>query len=266
MTGRIFLTFISILTCASCTKLPVSHAPEKDLGLLWVKHAAEYDAVSRQVYQAAELALPKFIADESWSALPWQVDAGHLPAAVILDLDQTVLNGVDFQLTYERPFSNEQHENWSRETTAVSVPGFSKFAAAAMAAGVDLFFVTNRPCESAVDNSAACPQEITAIQDVSEVGINADADHVMLAYEHADWTKEKGVRRDFIAKTHRVIMVIGDDLSDFIPCVRLVPATPCTESATAANRDVLVSKQAAFWGNGWYILPNPIHGSWTTMN
>ena len=67
------------------------------------------------------------------------------------------------------------------------------------------------------------------------------------------------------AQTHRIIMLIGDDLGDFIPCVRATPAAPCTEPATADSRQRKIVQFSAYWGNGWYILPNPMHGSWTSI-
>jgi acid phosphatase len=61
-------------------------------------------------------------------------------------------------------------------------------------------------------------------------------------------------------------MLFGDDLSDFIPCVRKTPAGDCHESATATSREALMRQYDAYWGAGWYVLPNPMHGSWTSFN
>ena len=58
-------------------------------------------------------------------------------------------------------------------------------------------------------------------------------------------------------------MLIGDDLGDFVPCVRIKLYGPCTEPATAASRQQYLDDNQVFWGNGWYIVPNPMHGSWT---
>ena len=83
--------------------------------------------------------------------------------------------------------------------------------------------------------------------------------------ERPGWGKEKKTRRDWIAERYRVIQLIGDDLSDFIPCVRRRPAGPCTESGTIASRFEAVADYDRYWGAGWYILPNPMHGSWTSV-
>ena len=263
--SRSLFVVVFVLFSASCTTTPVADRRHEDLGLLWVKHAAEYEALSRQVYQAAELALPRFIEDQSWTALPGQEDAEGLRPAIIFDVDETIASNINFQLTYERPFENWKHYEWSRSNPALPVPGFAKFAKAAREAGVELFFVTNRPCELVAGNDDPCPQLQSSVNDVIEAGVETDADHVFLAYQRDDWTKEKLTRREHVAKTHRVIMLFGDDLGDFIACTRAKPAAPCTEPATAESRKLKVAAHAEYWGNGWYVLPNPMHGSWTSQ-
>ncbi len=249
---------------AACAAGPQTHSPHDDLGLLWVKHSAEYEAISRQVYQSATAALPGFIEDKSWSALPDQKDAKALPAAVILDVDETVVSNVDFQLEHERPFANWKLNEWTSRTDATPVTGVRAFVKAARAQGVTVFFITNRPCELIELNDDPCPQKQATIDDIAEIGLKTDAQHVLLSEEQG-WNREKSTRRDFIAQTHRVIMLVGDDLSDFIPCTRSSPKPPCTEAATNASRRNSVAEHARYWGDGWYILPNPMHGSWTSV-
>ena len=92
-----------------------------------------------------------------------------------------------------------------------------------------------------------------------------DNDHLMLANENLGWDREKLSRREHIAATHRVIMLLGDDLSDFIECSRLKPLHPCSDGATIASRHAATLEYSHFWGEGWYVLPNPMHGSWTSV-
>lgn len=247
----------------ACTVERQTHDPHSDLGLLWVKHSAEYQAISRQVYQSATAALPRLIADTSWSALPGQKNASELPPAVILDVDETVVSNVDFQLEHERPFANYKLDEWTRRTDATPVTGVADFVAAARAQGVRVFFITNRPCELVTGNDDPCPQKQSTIDDIIEIGIETDAEHVLLSEEQG-WNREKSVRRELIASTHRVIMLVGDDITDFIPCTRSKPAMPCTEGASSESRYNSVAEYTRYWGNGWYILPNPMHGSWTS--
>ena len=252
------------LAGAACTTAPVVDAPRHDLGSLWVKHAAEYRALSLQVYQAASNALLEFVENRSWTVVPGNPDLRDLPPAVILDVDETVVSNVDFQLSYEPPFENWKLNKWNDENVATAVPGVADFVAAAREAGATVFFVTNRPCELIEGVDDPCPQKAVTIQDIAEAGIETDADHVFLSQEQG-WDREKITRRQHVAKTHRVIMLIGDDLGDFVPCVRTKLYGPCTEPATAASRQRQVEENARFWGNGWYVLPGPMHGSWTSQ-
>jgi len=260
------ITNVLLLGCiviAGCSNQPPAQDPHSDLGLLWVKHSAEYSAITKQVYGSATAALRGFIEDTSWSAIPGQSDAADLPVAIILDVDETVVSNVDFQMTFEQPFANWKLEKWTSETTATPIVGLKEFVDAARAAGVTVFFITNRPCEQIEGSDDPCPQKQSTIDDIAEVGVVTDADHVFLSEEQG-WNREKSVRRNHVAETHRIIMLIGDDLGDFVPCARLKPYAPCTTSATAEDRRDMVAAHAQMWGNGWYILPNPMHGSWTS--
>jgi 5'-nucleotidase (lipoprotein e(P4) family) len=262
MTTRYFL-LSSFLLLTACATEPPAPDPMRDGGLLWVKYSAEYRAITEQVYAEATRDLPGFIEDTSWSVIPGQDDAADLPVAVILDVDETVVSNIDFQLTFERPFENWKLDEWTRGSDATPVHGVKEFVEAVRAAGVTVFFVTNRPCELREGIDDPCPQRQSTIDDISEVGIVTDADHVFLSEERG-WNREKSTRRNHIAQTHRVIMLVGDDLGDFLPCVRKKPYAPCTKTATAADRVAMVEKNTHLWGNGWYILPNPMHGSWTS--
>jgi len=218
-----------------------------------------------QVYQSAQDDLPRFIDDESWSAMPGHPKSAGLPPAVVLDVDETVVSNIDFQISFERPFTNRKLYDFYQQHPAIPVPGVIEFVTAARAAGVTVFFVTNRPCELIDDNPDPCPQKEGVIHELESIGIDVDAAHVMLADQNG-WDRAKIARREYIAESYRVMMLIGDDLGDFMPCVRTKLYGPCTEPATKDSRKLLVEQYSDRWGNGWYILPGPTHGSWTSFN
>jgi 5'-nucleotidase (lipoprotein e(P4) family) len=254
---------ISLAMLVSCVK-PKDTAVTPQ-GIQWVLTAAEFEALCLQAYRAASEFLQPALDDRNWSALPDQASAGDLPPAIIFDVDETVLSNARFQATYTPPFTNSKLDDWSREGIADPIPGAVDFAKLARDAGVELFFVTNRPCEKKPGVDDPCPQEAVTLQDLLEAGIDTDAEHLLLANERPGWDREKVVRRNVIAKTHRVIMLLGDDLSDFIACVRSSPRKPCTEAATADTRQAAVYDYRQYWGAGWFVLPNPMHGSWTSV-
>jgi acid phosphatase len=236
------------------------------LPLLLAACAAPPEPVSEtQTFRAAQVAMPAMVADGNWSALPYQENGSQLPPAVILDIDQTTLTNPFFQAQLQLPFTEEKLNDWSVAHNGIPAPGVIAFAKQAEQHGVALFFITNRECEPDPANDDPCPQKAVVIEDLLEAGLPATPENAFLAGERPGWGKEKRARYERIAEDYRVIQLIGDDLSDFIPCVRPRPVDPCTEGGTIANRFEAVAEYDRYWGAGWYILPNPMHGSWTSV-
>lgn len=262
MRDKIPACALLVLALGACVQRPNDPA-EIDLGIAWVRDAAEYRALSLQAYGTATAALAEKLSDTSWSALPGQSDASTLPPAVILDVDETAISNAHFQAALVPPFRETKLNQWSDSHAAVAVPGAVEFVQAAVAAGVAVFFVTNRACEPA--GGLPCPQEAVVVSELREAGFPATESSVMLAFEHPDWSREKLIRRQHIGAGYRVIMLFGDDLGDFIACSRSRPLDPCTTGATRSSRRDDVAQNGHLWGNGWYVLPNPMHGSWTSV-
>jgi len=263
------LLVLASLALGACHSAPVT-APtpepeaQPDIGILWATHSAEYQAISVQTYAQARRDLSRLLADKSFSAVPGQINVENKPPAIILDVDETVVSNVGFQASLKGDYTSLKHYLWSKNTTSIPVRGAAETIAAAREAGVEVFFLTNRPCEIVEGEDSPCPQLQSTIGDIREIGVDTDANHVLLAYQQPGWSKEKSIRREHIAKTHRVIMLFGDDYGDFVTCTRAKPLTPCKEPATRASRAAALDTYADYWGNGWYILPNPMHGSWTS--
>jgi acid phosphatase len=256
-----------LAACATpCPDCSPAGEPDIQLGAAWAEVTAEYQAISAQVYAQARRDLPRLLADSEWTAVPGQKDVASKPPAVIFDIDETVLSNAGYQHTLRHtPYSPFGHFDWLRSNEATPIRGAADMVSAARMAGVEVFFVTNRACAVYEGIDGDCPDEQVTIDDLREGGIEADAEHVMLAAEQPAWTKEKLHRRMHVAETHRVIMLFGDDYGDFVQCTRAKPLEPCTEPATRASRHAALDTYADYWGNGWYILPNPMYGSWTTV-
>mgnify|MGYP001823428761 FL=1 len=250
-----------VLSAAGCVQ---SDTDDIDMGIAWVRDAAEFRALSMQAYRQAGRDLGDKLADTTWSALPDQSGAADLAPAIILDVDETAVSNVRFQEALVQPFLDDKLNSWSNQNDAEAIPGAVEFVQSAVDAGVTVFFVTNRPCTPV--GADPCPQESIVIGDLREAGFPADESNVMLSGERPEWTKEKSIRRQHIAEEYRVIMLFGDDLGDFIDCTRKRPLDPCTAGATREGRHADVERFADYWGNGWYVLPNPMHGSWTSMD
>jgi len=67
------------------------------------------------------------------------------------------------------------------------------------------------------------------------------------------WKSEKSNRMTRITGDYRVVQIIGDDLGDFIPGMR---------GANAEARRAMAAEHRERFGYTWYLLPNPLYGSW----
>ena len=261
------LVILMIAGLQACTQTSLSKEPQvKDpqLGIAWVESAAEYDALTLQAYQNATDHLDELIADKTASALPGQEDMSELPMAVILDVDETSVSNVEFQVHIEGNFSHEAFDYWQQNNPARRIQGAPEFIQAARDKGVTVFFITNRPCHERDFAPGPCPQEAITLKNLAEAGIETDAGHLMLVGEKPGWNREKRFRQELVGRDYRVIMLIGDDLGDFLPCIRAKPIAPCP-AATAEDRNRLTMEFRQYWGTRWHILPNPMHGSWSSF-
>ncbi len=244
---------------------PAAEIERPELAVRWVTESAEYRALSRQVYRTAGATLDALIADDDWSALPSHPADASLPPAIILDVDETVLDNSPFQILLgDKPFNRTDWDQWVARARADAVPGVVAFLEQARQAGVAVFLVTNRDCMRRPGSDDRCPQEDDTLDNLRRVGLQFDAEHLMLSNERPEWTDEKKVRRDYVARDHRVIMLFGDDLGDFLDCVRSRVIAPCERPATAAERLRMVREHGEYWGLGWFVLPNPMYGSWAS--
>jgi len=226
---------------------------------LWVQTASEYKANSLQAYNSAIQNIQKAIHDPSWTAAIEQKNyVSSLPLAVICDIDETVLDTSKYQaqlVTEGSDFNPESWDKWLATRNAPAIPGAVQFINTMHDLGVEVFYISNRECRKREGNESACPQEQDAIDNLIKVGIiDAKPENILLKNERPGWTSEKKTRREFVASKYRILMVFGDDLGDFLPDVK--------KNITPVQRDRLVHKYENNWGKKWYILSNPMYGSW----
>ena len=253
-------------TATPCPSGP-AFASGADRATLWMRNSSEYRAASEAIYRAALESLKKGLADPSWTAEPTQEGkVATLPPAVVMDIDETVLDNSESQVrlllegTCFEAFP-ASWDAWVAERKAPAVPGAVEFIRTARTlkdpAGraVRVFFVTNRECDMRPSSGAACPQEEDTAANLRSLGLGTDAlaDELLVRGERPDWDGEKLSRREELARAYRIVLNIGDDLADFLPAVR---------RQTVAERDLARCAQDAFWGRRWFMLPNPIYGSW----
>lgn len=272
-----------IAACAGAPALPAAPAGASpcptgptfangaERATLWMRNSSEYRAASETIYRGALEALKRGLADPAWTAEPSQSgDLSALPPAVVMDLDETVLDNsaVEARLllagTCFEAFP-AAWDAWVAERSAPAIPGAVDFVRAARALAdprgrpVHVYFLTNRECAKRPGNDDPCPQKADTMANLAALGLATAtlADEVTLRGERPGWGGEKLPRREDIAGTRRIVLNIGDDLADFLPDVR---------RASVAERDRARCARDDWWGTRWFLLPNPVYGSWLVAN
>jgi len=249
--------FVIVVTGCSPTK-PAAMLPEPPgearthealNAVLWTQTAVEYRAVTMQAYATARRALNRALADSNWSAaLEQRGDYTHLPPAIILDADETALDNSPYQarrILADGGFTRDSWKAWVEEAAARPVPGALAFAQYAASKGVAVFFVSNR----------RAALEAATRHNLAEQGfpVAPNFDSILLRGEKPDWeTSDKTPRRAAIAKRYRILLLVGDNLGDFIGDV----------NQTIARRAAMAKPYDSYWGERWIMLPNPQYGSW----
>lgn len=229
-------------------------APNDNLNAVaWMQTAEEYQLIAGQTYRAALAELDRALKTPGWDALVPSERANPpdgLPPAVIVDIDETVLDNSPYQARLVRDgaaYNEVTWDAWVREEKAQPVPGALAFAKAAAARGVTVYYISNR---------AAHLNDAT-VANLKAVGfpIESDAQFLGLGFYVEGCEQqgsEKGCRRQHVGRSHRVLMQFGDQIGDMVTL----------EANNPAGRRAAIAPYLGWFGERWFVLPNPTYGSW----
>ena len=184
--------------------------------------AVEYRASTLQAYHAARLALDAALADTHETAAAEQTaDPARLPPAVVLDLDETVLDNSPFEarlISDSTPvqavgFSDPAFRAWVREKKATAIPGAMEFLKYANSKGVTPIYISNR---NVMDDRGAETGKADTREVLTRLGAPVGDDTILMQGEHGWTTSDKGARRAFVAQRYRVLLLVGDNFEDFL--------------------------------------------------
>jgi 5'-nucleotidase (lipoprotein e(P4) family) len=219
--------------------------------VLWMQTSVEYRANAVQTYRLAEAALLQGLRDPHWTAaLEQNGDFENLPPAVILDLDETVLDNsvLEARLTaVGESYSDPVWTKWVNERSAGLVPGAMDFLQFAHANGVAPIYITNRVCDPSKEDDPT----VQVLRNL-HVPLDPVTDRLVCAKDSKE--SDKTERRRMCAARFRILLLFGDQLGDFL---QIPPA-----SATLEGREKLFLAHQSLWGERWFQLPNPMYGSW----
>ena len=193
----------------------------------WVRQSAEYSTLCKQLFRQATAVILKTVKSEKSS--------GNL--AVVVDLDETVLNNSLYQVERWKAglsFTQDSWSDWVKREEAKLVSGAKDFLNAVRKKGVRVIFLSNRM------NSNLKPTQ----GNLEALGLLDPSDLFLLRENKSD-TKEIR-RKEVLAGKGRmkeigplkVIGYVGDQMGDF------------------------PNDRMSDFGKINFILPNPMYGKW----
>jgi acid phosphatase len=245
---RSLLTATLLWSLAGCCTQPPTHPGRHELldATLWSLTAPEFRASAIQAYRAAARSLDAGLDDPRWTAtLEQRGDYADLPPAILLDIDQTVLDNSAYDariVTRYGEYSQQTFSQWCREEAATAVPGARDFLAYARERGVTVIYYSRR-LESLRDCTT---------RNMEALGLPVDPQFLLLNNRRPE--TKKAYLRTALSSRYRILLLVGDDLEDFVAGSRTDPET----------RMALAKRYAERWGREWIVLPNPMYGTWDT--
>ena len=214
---------------------------------LYMQTAAEYRAACYQAYNLATFRLKEALTKNPTGK-----------PAVIMDLDETVLNNAGYEtmmlrsgLAYDkRIWDDWESKHWEQIGL---VPGAKEFILEAKGLGVTIAYISNRNEKFRQNTTMA----------LERLGINVPDDSLLKLRTK---TSDKTERQQEIENKFTVILYIGDNLRDFskrFQCRKLEKKTPEELELAIRERKETVDQYRTEFGTKWIILPNPVYGEWT---
>lgn len=215
---------IRILFCVVFSSFLVSKDLPNDVR--WVTSSKEYKFSCHQTFNTASIMLDKYLKKNNNKNL-----------AIVMDLDETVLDNSQYQVELSNKnetFNMESWSAWVLREEAKLVPGVKKFIKKVRKNNIRLIFISNRMHARLQATKA----------NMKKLGIFSKDDIFLLRKDRKD---KKDVRRNEIYsskgrmkkyKKFNVIQYFGDAMGDF-------PVLDHSE-----------------FGKSQFVLPNPMYGKW----
>jgi 5'-nucleotidase (lipoprotein e(P4) family) len=213
---------------------PATPATDPD-SIRWVRDAAEYRAAVVQTYRVATAHVEREAAARK--AGTW---------AVVLDADETILSNLTYQVERARlgaGFSADSWAAWVRRREATPLPGAAAFLTRVRGLSGKIAVVTNR-LGSECDDTIAVFAAHALVYDAMLCRPNGSPSDKNPRFEQVQTGTAPG-----IAMRVDVVAFLGDNIQDFPGLTQ------------ASVKDAGDAGLAGF-GTRYFVLPNPMYGSW----
>ena len=221
---KIIFFLISFYTTFIFAKLPND--------VRWVRESKEYVALCNQVYANAIDKLQDTISPNNYS-----LNIINNNYAVVMDLDETVLDNSDYQVELynkNEKYNPDSWDEWVVKEDAKLVPGAYEYISFLRNHNIQIIFISNRMHKRLQETK----------NNMLELGIYSDNDIYLLRLDRSD---KKTIRRAEIFnstgrmkgfKQFEIIQYLGDAIGDF----------------EVDNLDR--------FGLDQFVFPNPMYGKW----
>lgn len=201
---------------------------------LWTQTSAEFRALAYQSFNYARLLFDRDLRTKRRS---------KMKRAVVVDVDDTVMDNSPYEASLvltRKSFTAADFSGWCERRVAKAVPGSVEFLKYVHSRGARVFYVTNRKAED---------RQCTA-ENLKQLGFPDVGDDTLLL--RAD-TSSKEPRRQLIAKKHRIVLLIGDNLNDLAQVF---------EKKSIVDRSSEVDRIRDQFGSNFIVIPNAMYGEW----
>lgn len=254
VSGFLALTLCTISAHAEIYKIP---KPDETLiqSIKWYHVSAEKKALYRQTFFAGTEYVKKIVDNQNLKPKTW---------GVILDIDETVLDNSQYFAKYTNCLMNENtfeaHVTMPGKSTAL--PGVKAFTETVHKLGGYVSLVTNRDGTFLDKTGTALDATIKTLHNE---GVYFDQ-LIMANYRDATNASDKNFRFEAVKTgkydkklmvwsntlpAHQIVAYFGDNIQDF-PVLK-------QKNLVDVSGD---SEEFDIFGNGYFILPNPMYGSW----
>lgn len=246
----------------SVPALAIDRAANPPAGMQYLYGSGEGAAISVQAWHAllgyvaakvkARPADSVVLAEGSTLAAPKFLPCGDKPFAAVFDVDETVMLNTGYEYhdaKTGRGFDAAAWDAWEKtgEGAVGPVPGADHALGALRNLGVTVIFNTNRSAA----NADATARAIKA----AGLGEAVHGQTLYLSGDDAMGSRKDG-RRWTISGKYCVIAMGGDQLGDFSDLFNVAG-----QSVPARRAATMQLPIAGLWGNGWFVMPNPVYGS-----
>lgn len=201
-------------------------------GAVWQQKASEYKALCFQAYNTARMQLDILLKEQHGK-----------PLAVVTDIDETILDNSPYQVhssLLNKEYTDASWIEWTKRVDCDTVPGGLSFFQYAKSKGIDVFYITNRLEE----------ERTQTLKELQRWNFpDAVNEHLILKTT----TSGKESRRQIVAATHDIVLLFGDNLSDFSAVFDKKPLD---------ERTGQVKNNMAMFGTKFIVLPNTMYGDW----